>query len=506
MSECITFITPRFPQPRLPQHIKAMMRIKNKARETIIKNAGETYGIDISLPPRVGGYRVPYGFLSLVSVIRNLGFRINYLSQDFLEKKGEWNARFNHSIKISDVFLFTAFTVDYPIVISLIRQIKRINPNSICIVGGPHVTFLDKKAIDDGIDVVVRGDGEETVKELLNNYEKMQNIGGITYRDKYGKIKRTTPRHLANLNATPEPAFDVLPVDFRKNSRIYFFTSRGCPFRCDFCAEGGTPLRSFSINKIEDHLTNISKFFPFYNLLFIADSNFGIRKKREIARMFKKRFDGLYFECQTHPSLMSKSHLKYLTMHNFFSVVFGIESFSDDILSRIRKGKAWTFQGYYNYLKKIKSAIPIRWAYLMLAHPGETCQTAIQTIRRCSTILNDGLLDFTSSKMFVPLPGTAIFSNPKAFGVTILTHDFTKYDRFACPPPYNLSSLSRDEICVLFEILYTIETYHACIEAKMDVVNMNIWGKLRDIVNEHANHKIEKVIKAKLRARGSILS
>lgn len=506
MSECITFITPKFPPLCLPQHIKAMMRVRNRARETIIKNTGETYGINISLPPRIGGYRIPYGFLGLVSIVRNSGFRINFLSQDFLEKKGEWNARFNHSTKTSDVFLFTAFTVDYPIVISLIRQIKRINPNSICIVGGPHVTFMDKKAIDDGIDIVVRGNGEETVKELMNNYEKRQNIAGITYRDKYGKIKRNRPRNPVNLNATPEPAFDVLPVDLRKNSRIYFFTSCGCPFRCDFCGEGGNPLRFFSVNKIEEHLMNIRKFFPFYNLLFIADSNFGIVKKREreIARMLKKRFDGLYFECQTHPSLMSKSHLKYLTTHNFFSIAFGIESFSDEILSRIRKGKSWTFQDYYDYLKRIKSAIPIRWAYLMLAHPGETYQTAIQSISRCSTILNKGFLDFTSSKMFVPLPGTPIFSNPKAFGVTLLTHDFTKYDRFTCPPPYNLSKLSRDEIYALFEILYAMETYHACIRAKMDVVNMNIWDNLREIIGEHPNHEIEEVIKTKLQLIRSI--
>ena len=125
---------------------------------------------------------------------------------------------------------------------------KSLNPEIKVVIGGPHVTFTAKQTLEECpfIDIVVKREGEETFKELVNTLESspennllLKKIKGITFRDN-GKIEETENRpFIKNLDEIPFPAYHLLPMDRYKLEGKRFaaiMSSRGCPFSCIFCS------------------------------------------------------------------------------------------------------------------------------------------------------------------------------------------------------------------------------------------------------------------------------
>ena len=111
------------------------------------------------------------------------------------------------------------------------------------IIGGPHATGYDKELLGMGYDIVVRGEGEYSMLEIMQG-KPLEKIDGISFRNR-GKIIRNKEREPINPDELPLPARDLLPrngvdlpymgmgVESRPWSPI--LTSRGCPFGCYFC-------------------------------------------------------------------------------------------------------------------------------------------------------------------------------------------------------------------------------------------------------------------------------
>ncbi|MBC7189773.1 cobalamin B12-binding domain-containing protein, partial [Candidatus Aerophobetes bacterium] len=126
-----------------------------------------------------------------------------------------------------------------------VAQIAKMVKREILVVaGGPHVTFTAKQTLQECpfIDVIVRGEGEETFQEIVNffqsssgNYKFLEKISGITYR-LAGKIVENKPRFfIKNLDSIPFPAYHLLPMEHYNLKGKRFgnvMTSRGCPFSC----------------------------------------------------------------------------------------------------------------------------------------------------------------------------------------------------------------------------------------------------------------------------------
>ncbi|MEM1667015.1 MAG: cobalamin-dependent protein [Nitrososphaerota archaeon] len=121
---------------------------------------------------------------------------------------------------------------------------KKVNENCIVVIGGPHVTFLPEEVLMEckSIDIVVLGEGEETFRELVNAVERglpLEDVKGITFR-KHEKIVVTKPRPpIKDLDEIPFPSLDILPVEKYELQGVKYMpimSSRGCPFRCYFCA------------------------------------------------------------------------------------------------------------------------------------------------------------------------------------------------------------------------------------------------------------------------------
>lgn len=133
----------------------------------------------------------------------------------------------------------------------LLKEIRKSFPDAIIIAGGEHIT-ADYKYIlgqDPGIDVCVRGEGEETLLELLRAFHEgisWKDISGIAWKDETGKIQTTGDRkRILDIDRIPWPDWSSVPLrhyldqglgnDTQNKRSVPLIASRGCPYRCSFC-------------------------------------------------------------------------------------------------------------------------------------------------------------------------------------------------------------------------------------------------------------------------------
>ncbi|MBU0650597.1 cobalamin-dependent protein, partial [bacterium] len=150
---------------------------------------------------------------------------------------------------------------------SIAEKIKKINPNIITMVGGPHISAEPIKTMQKFpyIDFGCIGEGEITLPELcdsIKNNKPLDKVKGIIFR-KDGKIIQTEQRpYIKNLDDIPMPAWDLLPdliTDYQQSvarvdklPSISLSTSRGCPSKCTFCARNvfGNLCRCYSADRV----------------------------------------------------------------------------------------------------------------------------------------------------------------------------------------------------------------------------------------------------------------
>jgi B12 binding domain/Radical SAM superfamily len=177
--------------------------------------------------------------------------------------------------------------------LEIARAVKTDLPGVLVVAGGPHVQRAQDFLHEDGIDVVVLGEGEETLTELLDCRTRSAwgDIAGLAFVE-HGQVRRTPVRPRATELDHYPTALDVIELrDARGEPRyrqVAYETSRGCPYRCSFCEWGtgaiGTKMYQFSLDRIRDDLERLVE--GGLQDIWLCDSNFGaLREDRDKAEI-----------------------------------------------------------------------------------------------------------------------------------------------------------------------------------------------------------------------------
>lgn len=317
------------------------------------------------------------------------------------------------------------------------------------VVGGAHPTLMTKQVVEHwDCDVVVIGEGEITMVNLLNALEcneSLNNIRGIAFIDKDGAYVKTPMQPvIENLDELPLPAYDEFDhcnyrmyivfkeLTTRRNSKesISIITSRGCTERCNFCStfaiwRGRWRSRSpkHIVNEIEILYKEYGKrMFNIADDLFTVDEDRVIRICQEI---INRKLD-IVWDCETRVTLVSPPMLKWMKRAGCYSIAYGVESIGERVLKLIKKGiRVEEVLNAFRWTKE--SGIRSR-AMLMVGNLGED-QNSINATRKFLRKCKPDTIQVSITMIF---PGTSLYSAAREQG--FINDSFWLDDK---PAPYN---------------------------------------------------------------------
>lgn len=291
------------------------------------------------------------------------------------------------------------------------------------IVSSSDATDHYEQYLNAGADYVILGEGEMTLLELVDTLNgddrQLQQVAGIVFREGQSTIK-TGPRPvMRNLDSLPLPAWDLLDIEPYREAwnrsagylSLNIGTTRGCPFKCNWCAKPiyGNRYNSRSPHHVVDELVYLKKQFDVEHIWF-CDDIFGLKPGwvQEFASLIHEAGLKIRFKIQSRADLLvQENYVAALAAAGCENVWMGAESGSQRILDAMDKGITVAQIGQATELLKkhgIKPSFFIQFGYL-----GETDKDIRSTIRMINTLLPDSI----GISVSYPLPGTGFYEKVK---------------------------------------------------------------------------------------------
>lgn len=358
----------------------------------------------------------PFGALYLASVIEQQGIEVKIL-------------KISPGNTVLDLTSFdaVAYTIPSSATYGLVKE-SRFNSlfreKALLMIGGVHVNFYPKETLMDlRPDVVGVGEGEETIIEILSEYERrdFKRIDGVCYLENEIPVC-TKPRVVTkDIDWLPLPARhlleydDIIMEDRLSNTNLkmaHVMFTRGCPFPCHFCAAAQTRSQFRSGKSARNELVHL---IEKYNIdgFAIVDDNFIVNKRKALEICQNIDDLKLSWSALSRVDTVDAQLLSALKDSGCIEIKYGVESGSEPLLKamaknitqeQIRKALKMT----YNLGIKVK-------VFLIHGYPGENLQTSIETLALLEEL--KPVIERVSLFRFVPLPGTFVYRNPKLFNL-----------------------------------------------------------------------------------------
>jgi B12 binding domain/Radical SAM superfamily len=213
---------------------------------------------------RVVAEHAPLGILSLAAVVERRGITPQILDLNRLHFEYSWPTP--HQYRRMDFCSFavqelSSFEFDvvglstmcstYPLSLRIARELKQVRPSAVVVLGGPQASVVDTSTLKafSFVDIIVRGEAEEIfprVLDALEGNDQLQNIPGITFRNRGKVIRNANAPVIQDLDSLPLPAFHLYP-GMEKGRYIPLELGRGCPFACTFCSTNDFFRRRFRL-------------------------------------------------------------------------------------------------------------------------------------------------------------------------------------------------------------------------------------------------------------------
>jgi anaerobic magnesium-protoporphyrin IX monomethyl ester cyclase len=299
----------------------------------------------------------------------------------------------------------------------VIDAVKRRMPDVFVVLGGSHVTsFPEMAARLGGVDVAVRGDGEETLAKLLDHLDAGTNwrtLENISYLGDDGEPVLTARREpSSDLDPLPFPDREGLSMDrywtpaMKEAKATTLVSSRGCPFNCNFC---NVPhkYRTRTVKNIVDELEYCRKELGIREFHFIDDI-FNITTDRviEISEEILARKLDIFWGYKASVNAVSEEMLEISRRAGCIRVHYGVETWSDEGLRAIHK-KA-TVADIRRAFKLTRAAGIRPIAYMIVGCPHEKTEADVLEAVRFVKSLKP---DYVVFSLYTPYPDAPVFAD-----------------------------------------------------------------------------------------------
>lgn len=374
--------------------------------------------------------------LTVVALLESEGHFIQY--RNFVLNNASTKACFDFIEQDdSDCYLFWSVNLSISTDIQVQKHIYQFHPKAFCLFLGPGSTYFSSEFLTNSKSIVVRGEPEYTVRELICLFadkKDWKDVQGISYFDSDGnKIVHNPPRALIkNLDELPFPAIHFIEGYAFSNPKlkvspyITMVTSRNCPFKCIYCVpssltfareieykreyKGKKPPVSFrSPENVVQEIEELAA--KGYKAIGFMDDNFIVTKKRLqiIGEALKKH--KIIWGCQARVDAINEDIASMLKEYNCRYVDLGVESFNDEILAYIKKNI--TEKQIYEAIHLLKKyEVPVKLNILIGTSPIETVKTIKDTLRKSKRLKVDQVM----FNIVSPFPGTEFYDLAKKNG------------------------------------------------------------------------------------------
>lgn len=269
------------------------------------------------------------------------------------------------------------------------------------ILGGPEPASYADEYLRAGADVVVDGEAELTVEQLLPALRSgtVEHVPGVIFRQANGSIARTPARSLIpDLDAQPWPDRKLVDIprylkvwrEHHGSGSVSVITARGCPYHCTWCSHStfGKTHRRRSARAVVDEVEWILSYYS-PDMLWMADDVFTIHHGwiLEYAAEMKRRGLRIPFECITRADRLNPRMAETLAELGCFRVWIGSESGSQRILDAMRRGVT---------VEQVQESVALCRAngietgmFLMFGYEGEELADIEATVEHVKTCLPD---------------------------------------------------------------------------------------------------------------------
>lgn len=292
--------------------------------------------------------------------------------------------------------------------------------NVTTLFGGAHPTFFPAFIKEEGVDYMIRGEGEESMLEVLDAIDKhktFKHVPNLSYIDAEGEVKHNALRNLRkDMDEYPFPDRQLYHVlDKHQHRQVRnVITSRGCPFHCSFCFEDamrdlykgkGKYVRIREIDKVIEECIALKQNSP-VEVIYFADDVFGMNRSwlYEFLERYKKEVN-LPFICLVRADLVAadRDYAFNLAKGGCQSVFFGVESGNEDLRNQVLKKQLDDQQIIEAANLLHEAGITFR-TYNILGLPDETLEDAFSTVELNIKIK----ADYPWCSIFSPFPGTEL--------------------------------------------------------------------------------------------------
>jgi radical SAM superfamily enzyme YgiQ (UPF0313 family) len=292
---------------------------------------------------RVISEHAPIGILTLAAILGQSGITVEVvdLNQTYYRylRSAAYRRRVDFCSFVArefasrsfDLWGFSTICSTYPLTIRIARELKRFQPQSVVMLGGPQASVVDAATLRafPFIDFIVRGEADETLPRLLAAFPDLREIPGVTFRSGTSIVRNPNAPVVLDLDKLPLPAFDRFP-GLDTCQAVPLEVGRGCPFACTFCSTNDFFRRRFRLKSpacVIGQMRMIHRTYGNTRFELIHDM-FTVDRKRvvEFCEALLASGDHFQWNCSARTDCIDDALIALMARAGCAGIFFGIET------------------------------------------------------------------------------------------------------------------------------------------------------------------------------------
>ncbi len=365
----------------------------------------------------------PLGPLYLISYLQKFNYTTDFIDHQafFFEHPDRDAFNVDSALwfygELSDIVGLSCMANLLPFTLLIAEAIKKKYPEKTILLGGVGPFGVEYELLKEfpHIDVIARGEGEETLLELvqtIQNKKSLHDVLGIHFRSSDGQIIKTDERPRLALDELFLPAYDH--IDLSNYDAANVITNRGCPYPCSFCSVAPIWNHRTTFRKTEHIIAEIRMLNKEYGIkqILFQDEFFysGEKKMLKFCDAIEEMDLDIEWKCFGRVNLVTEKAMKRMAEVGCTEIRYGIESGSDSVLSEVTK--KFSIKEAVDAIDMSLKIFPAVEAFFIWGFPFEDMNDFLMTAIQMERLRDKGVNVLPSLLSF--LPQTEIYKDYKA--------------------------------------------------------------------------------------------